>query len=422
MVSRLFGYSLLLGAVACVGANRPETRATLVPQDGPIARVFATQYGGLTHRAVQTSFRVDKMAHVIVGRLGGDGRIEILFPEHPHAPTRVAADKTYSLGMFAAQYDGIPQVFQYTTRIYRTHSARLDSYDGLGNGYVFAIASEYPIHTDLLDDHGFWSDSVAVPDYQSLSDPRGAIRDLAVLLTRGMPYSLNYAGVLTTSSFGSMAHASGDCAELVSAFGEIGAAYWLRMVNVGASSWPSGSALGFGLSPFAGCGSAHDRRYLRPLVVTLVPTVAENTPRANPGFSSGARRPGFTGGEGGARISLARPRLGGQGTTPPVASSSTATLQTRPRIDSPRARPTAQTWAPPIRDTRPSVDRNDYSERANSPRPSLSGSSGSSGGTRTGGATSSPAPAHTTTREPQPGREAPAARPTPVVLDKPRNP
>jgi hypothetical protein len=395
-----------MGVMACApNYYRPETRATLVPQNGPRARVYATQYGGLTQRTVRTNFRSDKNAHVIVGRLGGDGRIEILFPENPNASTLILGGKTYNVAPFEAPYDGVPQLYRYASEIYRTHSARMDSYDGLGNGYVFVIASEHPFLTEALDNHGVWADSVEVDDYLSLSDPRAAIRDFANVLAGGMPYSLDYAGVLSTYAFGSYgAHQAWDCAAMVSVLGSHGTDWALGMMNFGWSGWSA-----FRYSPYAGCGFAYDRRYLMAQSGyfrrswgspnwgyggwvyggTTNPTITPTTQM--PGkisFASGERRPGrLTADESGSGLNLARPRFGDPGSRPTLASTSTSTSTStrpsRPRYEGPRAKPTVQDWAPPIRETRVPYDR------SNRPVLHSAGSSGSSGSSSGSGSTRS---------------------------------
>src|SRR5256885_1193270 len=162
---RLIGFPLLLGVAACATANTSSTRAALAPRNGPHARVYANYTGGLTGRTVRTRFEVSETANVLVGRLGGDGSIEILFPETPRASSLVSGNKTYTARTFEAEYDGVPQLYSYASHVQRSYGAYLDSYDGRGNGFVFIIASEHPLATEKLDDHGEWSDSLEVENY-----------------------------------------------------------------------------------------------------------------------------------------------------------------------------------------------------------------------------------------------------------------
>jgi len=415
MVSRLIGFSLLLGAGACASANTYETRAMLAPKNGPKAHVYVSYFGGMTNRTVRTTFRTDQNAHVIVGRLGGDGRVEILYPETPKSPTLVAKAKTYSARTFASSYDALPQLYSYASRMPRAYGARADSYDGLGNGFIFIIATQYPMFTDALDDHGMWSDSLTVDDYYTSNDPRYAIRDFAEVLTRGMPYSLDYASSFTTSRFSSYADAAMDCQLLQSAFGSVGSEYQLRMMNMslgfmGSSFDPLSSYFGgfdawhTGFSPYVGCGNAYDRRYLAfgafrrsgwgygygygwGPTIPVNPVTPAKEPTTKFAFNTLTRRPGFrNGSESGSAINVTRPRFDGQ-----------------------RQKPTnTNSWAPPIQQTRTTiVDRNDHFDRSNSSR---NYSPGATGSTRTEGVTSFHQPT-TPVAAPTP---APAPRELPV--------
>lgn len=436
MVSRLIGFSLLLGAAACASANTSGTRATLAPQNGPKARVSASYFGGLTSRTVRTTFRTDKNAHVLVGRLGGDGRVEILYPESPRASTLVRGGRTYNARSFGTTTDGVPQLYAYASRAPRSFGARTDSYDGRGNGFIFIIATQYPMFTEVLDDHGFWSDSLEVEDYYSSFDPRYAIRDLADELTRGMPYSLDYADSFGTSAFTGYADRALDCSALYglsygfepyggfSRFGWMPAYGWLLGSGFDSFSWYfmrpsmfytngyssmdacglrySGSMRRYGMSGW-GFGSGWDGGRIVIFPPTAKPpTAPEPTKRVS--FSPESRRPGFrNGSESGAAINLTRPRLDGQRSKPSTPTSS---------------------WAPPIQGTRSTVDRYDRFDRSNSSRTS---SSGAFGGTRTGGMKSQPSSAGTASAAPRPAPSAPAtppSAPTPRVESpaKPRLP
>jgi hypothetical protein len=437
MVSRLIGIPILLGATACASASTSATRAQLTPQNGPKARVTASYHGGLTARTVRTSFRTDKNAHVIVGRLGGDGRIEILYPDTPQASTQVRGGKSYNTRSFSTNYDGLPQMYSFASRAPRSYGARVDSYDGRGNGFIFIIATQYPMFTDVLDDHGYWADSLEVEDYYSSYDPRYAIRDLADELTRGMPYSLDYADSFSSAAFTSYADMAFDC----SVMGGFGFDYEPggRFRNAGwmpAYGWWFGSGFDSfawyfnrppdfftnGYSSLSACGMgryASSRRYgssywgfsagwspQRPGVpwgpTTITPKPEPTTPL---GFSPLSRRPGFrNGGESGPAFGLGRTRIDGQ---------------------RPKPTTTASSWSPPpIRGTRTTADRADRFDRASSGRASSSGSFGS---TRTEGLTSSrpstPSAAPAASPPSTPARSQPAPPPkVEASAGKPRNP
>ena len=428
MNSRLIAVPLLLGISACASVNRPSSRM-LTPANGPRARVYVSYFGGLTARTVHTTFSTDKNAYVIVGRLGGDGRVEILYPETPLSPTLVSGGKTYTARGFSSSYDGAPQLYQYASRAPRSYSARMDSYDGRGNGFVFIIATTYPMFTDILDDHGVWSDALEVEDYYSAYDPRYSITDLAETLTGGMPYTLDYASSFSSMAYTSYSDAQWDCA----AFGAAGLAYGSMVNFLGVTGW---SPLHYWTAGFGAFGwyfwrpmmaytnnysiygpcVGGDRRYGYglyamgfpwdhthsrfdfPGMYTTPVVLPSPAPTSPSGFTPAARRPGFRyGSESGPSASLTRQRLSGQ---QPRAGSSTS-------------------WPQPSRRTGMSIDRGgQFGSGVHQPR---SGSSESFGSTRI-----APSPARTSSPAAAPSTAAPAQRTPPPKVEasagKPRDP
>lgn len=427
MGSRLIGFPLLLCAAACTSVNTAPTRTILVPQNGPSAHVYASYFGGLTSRSVRTTFRTDRHAHVIVGRLGGDGRVEILYPENPRATTLVRGGKTYSARSFATNYDGIPQMYSYASRAPRSSAALTDSYDGRGNGFIFIIATQVPMFTEILDNHGAWSDSLEVEDYHSSFDPRYAIRNLAEELTRGLPYTLDYASSFMSSAYTSYADAMYDCSFAVHSFGyESGgfysdgwlpaygwwfgsgfdsfAWYFMRPPSFFSSGYASQRACGMPYRGYQRYGSYYTFASDWGTSPVGTPKLGPNKPAAPEptrtlGFSTDSRRPGFRNGdESGPALSLTRPRFDGQ----------------RQKTN------TTSSWAPPPGRTRMTVDRNDRYERSNSANTS---SSGSFGATRTEGLTSRPsAPAAAPASTPAPHPAAPSPKVEAASAGKPRDP
>lgn len=180
----------LAGCLPPVAPTAPAPRP-LKPTDGPRASIYVEYTGGMYTRQIQTRFRVDKSSYVVVGHLGGDGEIRILYPETPRAHGWVAGNKTISLKPRSAIYDVSPHLFSFSSAPFRNVSAAYDSYDGLGHGYVFIIASRVPIdHQALAMGKGF--ESVTVNNYDSSSDLRYAVREFADEITMG-PYTLQYA-------------------------------------------------------------------------------------------------------------------------------------------------------------------------------------------------------------------------------------
>jgi len=368
MLSRLIAFPLLLGAAACATAGN-STRSVLSPQNGPKAKVYVSYHGGFANRTVRTSFKTDKNAHVIVGRLGGDGRIAILYPESPTDGTLIRGATTYQARTFATNYDGNPQRYSYASSSPRSYAARVDSYDGRGNGFIFIIATENPMFTELLDDHGSWSDSLEVDDYYSSYDPRYAIRDLAETLTRGMPYSLDYADSFSTLAYLSYADGAMSCGGgafngfgygnsggFIPAFGwwtgsgfDSFAWYFLRPPMFYTNGYTSLNACSYnryyGFVRF-GDYYAFNTGWSRGPV--YIPRIAPSlNPPINPEKSldlSPARRPGFRSGfEAGPTISTARPQV-----NRPDKGATTR-------------------WAPPIQGTYATPDRPDRTHRPSAP-------------------------------------------------------
>jgi hypothetical protein len=192
---RVLGFSVALSlATACV----PQVDPSLAPQRGPEARIRASFTGGITSRRAQARFTVDDDAYVMVGHLGGDGYVRVLFPNSPFDREAVRKGKTYTTSDVYAASDAIPALYQARTVWYRHVAARLDSYDGAGNGYFFIIASRYPLHFDEISEGGLF-DIIEVPNYYETYDPRLTIKALGDLVSRGSPYTLDFA-----SSFGTM--------------------------------------------------------------------------------------------------------------------------------------------------------------------------------------------------------------------------
>ena len=340
---RLLGLPALLCVAACA-SNGVSSRTTLAPRSGPRAHIYASFDGGLTNRTLRASFKVDKYAYVMVGHLAGNGRVEILYPANAMASNRVQGNKSYAVGPVPALYDGAPQLFSYASRAYRGPGARMDSYDGRGNGFVFVIASEFPLDVDGLSTDGFW-DEFEVEDYAWSSDPRRAIRDLAQYVTRGLPNTLDYADAFGTIAFTSYADTQMDCIMLSNTMGLWGAGsafgpgigwwnggalmaswwYFLREPMFYANAYSSLNAncngrgrLGydFGSNCLSWCAWL-----FTPVAGAPAPPNRPAPPFTPRGF--GGRVPGLrSGSESGPAVLLTRPRFGSRPTTPapPTAS------------------------------------------------------------------------------------------------------
>jgi hypothetical protein len=189
------GLSLAAGVatlLACVPSNPPQTPPRPVkPEDGPKGSIVVDYHGGEFTRQLQARFRLDRAGYVLVGHLGGDGHIRVLYPETPRSSGWVSGGKTVLLKPRAAMYDVSPHLFSFASTPWRSLSAQMDSYDGLGHGYVFMITSRFPIDYGAIRDRdGF--EQLEIVDYDRSSDPRYAVRNLADDLVTG-PYTLKFA-------------------------------------------------------------------------------------------------------------------------------------------------------------------------------------------------------------------------------------
>ena len=216
-VQRVMGL-VVLAAAACApfgGAREPRP---VQQESGPKGSIQAQYSGGLVMRTVNVSFRVDQSAYVIVGHLGGDGVIRVLYPETPWdfggMMSPVRPHKTIATRPFFAGYDGAPSLYTFSMTPFRNIGAMFDSYDGRGHGYIFMIATPAPMRWESILDGDEWGE-VPVRDYHRVSDPRLAIRQYAQALARGK-YTLKFANSFTTQSFATYAMSAWDCSLLSS--------------------------------------------------------------------------------------------------------------------------------------------------------------------------------------------------------------
>ena len=208
---RLWGVAAGLSlATACVPAANQNA---LAPQRGPEARVYASFTGGITNRSAHARFAVQSDAFVMVGHLGGDGYVRILYPSSANERGLVRKGKSYTTRNVPAYQDAIPALYNARTVRYRHVAARLDSYDGAGNGYFFIVASRYPLDFAEISEGGFF-DEIEVPDYYDTYDPRLTVKALADLVSGGSPYTLDFASSFASVDYSSSFDQRLDCMTL----------------------------------------------------------------------------------------------------------------------------------------------------------------------------------------------------------------
>lgn len=350
-VQRVMGLSIALGSAACAPQPVSSVPRPMAPQDGPRASIRTTISGGFLSRSVDASFTVDENAYVLVGHLGGDGVVRVLYPKSPSQRGFVGGKKTYRTGFVDGRYDAAPSFFASVSP-YRSSLARMDSYDGRGNGFIFIIASKSPLFYDEVSDGGDW-DALSVDDYRTAYDPRYVVRDFAELLSGGYPFTLKFANAFNTIALGAFTN-SFECAVLAST-GFLGySSFWNN-------NWSSPWQLGSGSSQcgsrglrYAWYGTA--RRYASipmtsvPTTPTTpatptTPTVGRPTgrPRTLPGRNSALDRSPFTPWSDAGRSHT--PRDHGSRTSSPGWSDRVSRPADAPRVSPPQQ--TATPTAPP---------------------------------------------------------------------------
>src|ERR1043166_1404847 len=191
-----------LGVIGVVVVGGVTTRAGLaqdVPAGGPRASVFVTYTSYSAARRVQPTFHVDEDAYALVGHMGPDGVVRILFPASPEDDGFVRAGERRVLpDVFA----GFAQEYSYryrTAALYGARRSQFDSYDGGGGGYVFVVASRRPLQLDRLREGNRWA-SYEVSDDEYYRDPRPAVYELAQLVGGGTgdAYTVKFASYLSS--------------------------------------------------------------------------------------------------------------------------------------------------------------------------------------------------------------------------------
>ncbi|HEU4993353.1 MAG TPA: hypothetical protein VFT29_00955 [Gemmatimonadaceae bacterium] len=210
---RLLGLAALVYVTGACARHHVATQAPTKP--APKASLYARTSGGLLDRVADASFRVDEPSYVMVGHLGGDGQIEIIYPEHGLKTGLVKPNAWYRTQSFEAYYDAIPGMYALGTTRYRSLSAQRDSYDGIGHGFIFLIAAREPLHFDRISEFGIWSE-LNVDAYESTLNPQDAIRYLADYIAGSQAYTLRFAQSFSTIALADMASQQQDCAFLTS--------------------------------------------------------------------------------------------------------------------------------------------------------------------------------------------------------------
>ena len=190
-----------------LAALRDSLRAQeIADREGPGVSIHAELSSFASSRRVRTSFRLEDDAYVVVGHLGPDGIVRIIFPNDPSDYGLVQGGKTYRLPEISAGYLDVYRWRNANYSMFRSQSARYDSYDA-GYGYVFVIAAWRPMRFERFSENGEWN-SFEIADEVYLRDPRPAIYELATLLTgeNREAYTVKFANYFSAvNSYGSYA-------------------------------------------------------------------------------------------------------------------------------------------------------------------------------------------------------------------------
>ena len=216
------------------------------------ARISAHVRNLGTTRSVDAVFTVDQDAYVLVGHLGADGRIKVMYPATPGAPSLVRAGDPIETQPLSVPEDRVVNGYAQQIGRARMVAAIQDSYDGRGIGYVFLIASSQPLNTaDLVEgDRWTWLEAT---DYLTTSDPRIEVREWAdqlatpaLLGMAGAAYTLEFAPAMRTIYAGLDSY--GD-------YGYGGSDYAFADCSYGYGVSPYGLGLGWAIAPmYVGAG------------------------------------------------------------------------------------------------------------------------------------------------------------------------
>jgi hypothetical protein len=213
-------YLMSVCATLSACRSQPSTAPrTVAYKPAPKATIHATMTGTGMSRQVSAAFAAEDNAFVVVGHVGGDGRLRILFPDNARQSGFISRHQQYQIPAFAADVDANPSLYSLTRPPMRTAGARMDSYDGAGSAFVFIISSGEPFTFDdlALDDGSFGS--YLLPSYWYEPDPRADIEQFARDLADGKPYRLQYAFGFNTTRYASLTDRLFECARLEEAAG-----------------------------------------------------------------------------------------------------------------------------------------------------------------------------------------------------------
>lgn len=118
------------------------------------------------HTRAKVSIRTDREAYVTVFRVDTEGRLTILYPEHPWEDNRVRPGRTYQIRAAGAE-----------------HSFMVESEPGVG--YLFAVASAEAFDYRKAVRGGRWDYASLLPDGRLSGDPYASFMRVAEQISQG---------------------------------------------------------------------------------------------------------------------------------------------------------------------------------------------------------------------------------------------
>jgi hypothetical protein len=192
-------WAIALGACA-IADVRPGVVQHETPKQiwsrfhGPDVLIRATVMSTRGARLIQPTVHLADSAYLVIGDIGDDGTLRILYPARPGDSNFVRKTRAFDGPRFQPRV--ILPFMERSTAVARTAS-----------GYAFVIASSLPLQLDKLAEGERWSlFDVYYDDH--MSDPRPAITDLAAAISTDVgqvaisyaPYSWGLVGSRETSA------------------------------------------------------------------------------------------------------------------------------------------------------------------------------------------------------------------------------
>ena len=197
---------LMTLAAGCVSAGGPPSSVRYRPEDflrvrdsaeaaaaerasEPRVRIITPTILG-ADRFVESAFRVNADAYVMVVAVDYDGRAHVVFPESPNASELARANTLYQLPKFFAGF-GTERLALYPASRYGMFHPSL----GQSSGLIFAVASDRPLQLQrLATDDGEWND-FAIERLLWNRSYNGAGHALGRVLTlTGQDFDTDYSG------------------------------------------------------------------------------------------------------------------------------------------------------------------------------------------------------------------------------------